>query len=491
MTASSWELAGMLAGCGAAALAILARDPRLRLGAIAVAMTIAPVLVAGDVWHQPRVVLFREDTAQVAAVAVAAVVVVLALAVLLARFPAAFGVLALALLPLRVPVEIGGETANLLIPLYALIAGAVAAALWTTWRGGSGAGRDSGPGAVVGLSRDPASWLRWILALTLVAYAVQSAYSRDVSNAIENAGFFLIPFAVMFALLLEIRWSRRLLTAALVAVGAMATLFAGIAIYQWVARDLFLNSELLESNQLHQYFRVNSLFFDPNILGRYLALAITAGAAVVAWTDDRRAHAAGAALAGFALVAVGFTFSITSVAALVAGLATLAVIRWRIRGAALTAALGVAAAAVFLGAGGVPSTDLERDRGFDSGRGDLVSGGLELADERPVAGWGSGSFGVAYWEEIEPVRMTISHAEPVTVAAEQGSLGFLVYVALVVAAIVVLFTGRDARTPARPAVAACFVVMLVHSFGYAGFAIDPATWALLALGVSLRERPPD
>jgi len=89
------------------------------------------------------------------------------------------------------------------------------------------------------------------------------------------------------------------------------------------------------------------------------------------------------------------------------------------------------------------------------------------------------------------VRMTISHAEPVTVAAEQGSLGFLVYIALVVTAIAVLFTGRDARTPARPAVAACFVVMLVHSFGYAGFAIDPATWALLALGVSVRERPPD
>jgi hypothetical protein len=28
--------------------------------------------------------------------------------------------------------------------------------------------------------------------------------------------------------------------------------------------------------------------------------------------------------------------------------------------------------------------------------------------------------------------------------------------------------------------------MLVHSISYAGFAIDPATWALLGMGVGLR-----
>ena len=36
--------------------------------------------------------------------------------------------------------------------------------------------------------------------------------------------------------------------------------------------------------------------------------------------------------------------------------------------------------------------------------------------------------------------------------------------------------------PARAGVAACYAALLVHSLGYAGFAIDPATWALLALG---------
>ncbi len=47
--------------------------------------------------------------------------------------------------------------------------------------------------------------------------------------------------------------------------------------------------------------------------------------------------------------------------------------------------------------------------------------------------------------------------------------------------------GRSAgRSLARSAVAACFVAMIVSSFGYTGFVIDPAVWALLGLGVALR-----
>jgi hypothetical protein len=33
--------------------------------------------------------------------------------------------------------------------------------------------------------------------------------------------------------------------------------------------------------------------------------------------------------------------------------------------------------------------------------------------------------------------------------------------------------------------------MLVSSFGYTGFVIDPAVWALLALGVATRRDPPE
>ncbi len=31
---------------------------------------------------------------------------------------------------------------------------------------------------------------------------------------------------------------------------------------------------MIRSNEFHIYFRVNSVFWDPNVYGRYLALAI-------------------------------------------------------------------------------------------------------------------------------------------------------------------------------------------------------------------------
>ncbi|MGH2955235.1 MAG: O-antigen ligase family protein, partial [Solirubrobacterales bacterium] len=139
-----------------------------------------------------------------------------------------------------------------------------------------------------------------------------------------------------------------------------------------------------------------------------------------------------------------------------------------------------------------PSSDIQTDREFDSGRSDLIEGGLELAEDRPVGGYGSGSFGAAFVAEIDPqARSAISHSEPITVAAEQGAAGLAVYAAFVVVALVTVLGGGAGRSPARVAVAACFVAMLVHSLGYAGFAIDPVTWALLGLAVALRRDPPE
>ena len=49
------------------------------------------------------------------------------------------------------------------------------------------------------------------LALVVVLYALQALYSSDVEHAVKTLGFFYVPFAVTFRLLLEVRWSRRLL----------------------------------------------------------------------------------------------------------------------------------------------------------------------------------------------------------------------------------------------------------------------------------------
>src|SRR5204863_10135558 len=96
---------------------------------------------------------------------------------------------------------------------------------------------------------------------------------------------------------------------------------------------------------------------------------------------------------------------------------------------------------------------------------------------------------------------TISHSEPVTVAAEQGALGLIAYLALLAAALWTLFSGMRAMAPghgapfrtlrqgdrvelgpARIALAAAFGGLLVHTIGYAAYLTDPLTWALLAVG---------
>ncbi len=492
MNATALELAGMLVATGAAAAAVLAAPGRARLIAMGIALAAAPVLVLGSVWDEPRVVDFRGSPAQIGAAVIVGGLALAALAAIFRRRPAVFAIAAFAVVPLRVPLEIGGETANLLVPLYLVIGAGVISQLGdrrpqTTARGPQTADR-----AVV--------WLRSLLALTLVLYAVQAAYSEDVANAIENIGFFLVPFAVMYALLVEVEWTTALLRRVLIAVAAVAGLCAAVAIYQWLARDLFLNPELFDANQLHVYFRANSVFFDPNILGRYLALALTALGACIAWSSDRRTAAAALAVCALLLTGLVFSFSITSFAAALAGLGMVALLHWGWRGAAAAAALGAAGLVALVIAGGTPGSDIQTDRGIDSGRSDLIEGGLVLAGlqqedagepetGRPLTGYGSGSFGAAFVERIDnQARSVVSHSEPITVAAEQGAIGLVVYAGLIGAALVTLLTGGAGRTLARTAVAACFVAVLIHSLGYAGFAIDPATWALLGLGVALATR---
>ncbi len=135
----------MLLACGGAAAALLARDPRLRYGAAAVALLTAPALVAGDVWQTERFVDLRDDPAKLVAVIVVSVAAVGAAAAVFYRLPWAFPVSAFAALPLRVPVQLGGETSHLLLPLYLVIAAGFACFAYRAFaREGDGA-TDSRP----------------------------------------------------------------------------------------------------------------------------------------------------------------------------------------------------------------------------------------------------------------------------------------------------------------------------------------------------------
>jgi O-antigen ligase len=166
-------------------------------------------------------------------------------------------------------------------------------------------------------------------------------------------------------------------------------------------------------------------------------------------------------------------------------------LRWRIRWAVAAGVAILMAAAIFFTVSGVSRSDLsstDKIQTFSSGRVSLITGGYDLTKDRPGWGFGSGSFGTAFKDHVDSTaKTTASHSEPLTVGAEQGFIGLIVYAALIVLALVVLLSGaRDSVGAA--VIAACFVAIFVHSLGYADFTVDPATWALLGVGVALRRR---
>lgn len=494
MTASAPQFAGILIACGAAATAVLARDARLRYAAAVVALIAAPALVLGDVWDTSRVVSLRHPPEKLVALCVAAVVTAAVVAAIFRRFEWAFPIAAFAVLPIRVPIPVAGQTSHLLVPLYLVIAGGVLCFGYAALRGPLARNVDGAPPRHSATLRESplVVWLYRVLAATLVLYAIQAFYSDDVSNAIENASFFIVPFALLFATFGEVRWSDRLLGWILVTVTAVALVFAGVAFWEYAVRDLLLSKgDLLASNQLHLYFRVNSLFYDPNIFGRDLALVMVALGAYIAWARSGRLAIAAAAAAGVLLGALALSYSITGFVALVAGLLVVLALRWGLRWAIGAGLAMVAATAIFLAVSGVGRTDLSSTDKIEvasSGRVSLVTGGYDLARDRPAWGWGSGSFGEAFKEHVdEHARTTVSHSEPLTVGAEQGAIGLVVYIALVVLGLLVLL-GHARESLAATAVAACFVALIVHSLGYADFSVDPAMWALLGVGVALRLR---
>ena len=72
-------------------------------------------------------------------------------------------------------------------------------------------------------------------------------------------------------------------------VAGLALVFAAVGFSSTPRGHLLLsNAKVQESNDLKPYFRVNSLFFDPNIYGRFLALTMIALAAMLVWTRERR-----------------------------------------------------------------------------------------------------------------------------------------------------------------------------------------------------------
>ncbi len=322
-------------------------------------------------------------------------------------------------------------------------------------------------------------------------YALQAAYSSHFEKALEQMVFFYVPFALAFCLLRRIDWTPALTRHCLALLVGLAVLFALVGFVEYATKHIFLNPKLIAANQDHAYFTVNSVFFDPNIFGRFLALVMVMLGAVLLYARRQKTQLVTLAVLAILWGGLVLTLSRSSLGALLVGLGTVAALRWHVGRAVFVAAgvVAVAAAAIAIS----PTTfGLNQGlNGASNGRPDLVSGGLDLFKGRPVWGFGSGSFETEYAaHHHQPGQtLTASHTIPVTIAAEQGLIGLLAYLALVVAALITLLE-RSREDPARVAVAAAFVALLFHTMLYADFLEDPITWTLLAIGVALSGRPP-
>jgi O-antigen ligase len=440
-----------------------------------------------------------------AALALAALVAIGILAFVMRRDPRIFPVLAVIALPFRLPISADGRTVNLLLPLYAVVAAGVlvhlAPRLWLPggWRrpgeppGANEAGRRSSIAYRSG--RSPIA-LDWLLLASVGLYALQIVYSTDPAKGAENLAFFYVPFGLLYVLLREAPWTPRLLATCLGSAVVLAVVFAGVGDIEYLRKSLFLNPKVVAANEYDNYFRVNSLFFDPSIYGRFLALVMIAVTTVVLWTRARREQLIGAGALAWLMVGLVTSFSQSSIAALLLGLAVLAAWRWDVRGTVYVSLALAAIAAVVVAA--APSSlhfGLKGSGGSannaTSGRAKLASGGLELFADRPLSGYGAGSFETEYKRHgggTAENATSASHTIPITVAAEQGVVGLALYVALIAVALMTLFRGAG-RSPPRIAIAACFAALVLHTWVYADFLEDPLTWTLLGLGVAFATKP--
>ncbi|WP_028060678.1 O-antigen ligase family protein [Candidatus Solirubrobacter pratensis] len=468
------ESAGVVAVVACTGAAVLAPSRRARGGATLAALVLTPALLIDDLSTSERLDALTGRPVLTAIGAVVALAALAAAAAVASRRPALVAVAAIAAMPFRIPLSVSGDTVNLLVPLYAVIGAGALASAARDLRGGAGG------------TRRPTGLEVALLGFTLL-YAVQAAYSADFAKALEQIVFFYAPFALLFKLLAELEWTPRLLRACLATMTALALVFCAIGFVQLATGTVWLNEKLIAGNRYTTYFRVNSVFFDPNVYGRFLIVAMIGVLTAALWSRRPRAVPAAAAVLAVLWLGLLTTRSESSMLSLIVGVAALAALRGapdRLlrRGAPVLVAGAVVALAAAALAGGSSL------RKATSGRSDLVSGGVQLFAERPVAGWGSGSFAVQYrrhGEARSAAAVSASHTIPVTVAAEQGIVGLAAYVALLVAAFRLLLPGAS-ESAARAGVAAAFAALVVHTLLYAAFLEDPLAWILLGAGVALR-----
>jgi hypothetical protein len=439
-------------------LVLLARGRLTLLGGLAV----LALAEAGLALSLGDASLDKLTSAAGAAAAVAGVVLLAAGAALLAWRPAWVSIAVLAAAPFRPPLEFSSSNRFLvsiaedgrlgrLLPLYFVLAAAVAALGWRTLRG------------------RPVRTLPPVISLPAAAFFalafVSLLWADDMEAGTNLLAFFTLPFAALLATVARADFQDyvpRVLAG--VALG-LASLFALVGLYQVATHKLFFYApNLAVSNANTDYFRVTSLFGDPSLYGRHVVLGIGVALALLVTGRWRTWPLIGLIVVMWA--GLLFSYSQSSMAALL--LVTLALglltgdrrVRLAVTGLAVAAAL---AAASFVA---VELVNGERLNHITSDRTERVQDTTRVIAHNPVVGVGIGGQPHASRELLESDRPTpnfVSHTTPLTVAAELGAIGVVLYLWLLVGGARLIEQVRRREAALGLALVASFVGLFVHA----------------------------
>jgi O-antigen ligase len=464
-------------GAGGVALLLVARPYALRLaGIVLLAIGLVPLVLH----EQPS--LGDRLQAHPLLLPPAAVALVVALVVggaLASRWPwlvVAGCVVAGLRLPLRDP----PAPSDHLLPLYAFLACGLAAHAYELVR------RRARPPAL-----GP-------LAPALAAWVLLAAASLFWTSSLDKGAFAVIDVALPFGALTALVGSfglERVFPVRLARLQvALGLLFALVALYQWQTHHLFSSRKLEVDNAYASFYRVNSLFYDPSLFGRFQALAILTlvGALLIARRAPRPLLLVLASAAVF--VGLALSYSQSSLLALDVGLVVIAGVVWRGRAVAGFAGLAVL---VLLASLALPAT---RHKLFHtslsnvtSNRSSILSKGVDAFERHPFAGSGLGSFARSAGTTPQERARIAPHNVVLQEAVELGVLGLIVLAGIVLALLRLLLRPADAargRT-LRLVLAAELAAIAVSSLFYAALFEDPVFWvaaALVALSASVPMR---
>ena len=412
-------------------------------------------------------------------------------------------------MPLRVPLSAAGSSANLLVPLYltalAILLAEVVLRDRLRWPDD--------------LPRDPA---RYALAAVIAVAGVTTlwvglhyaAHDAAFAASLTKLFAFFLPFAVVYYLVYRYLARREDLYRLVFALLGSGAVLAVVGLVQYPTRWTFINrAKILREAQIEHVYRINSLFWDPNMCGRFMVVvAVLAAAAALALPGTRRRWLP-AGVAALAAAALLLTFSRSSWLALSTA-AILFEFVWlgRRKGlvvASLTVALllGGFVAYTQLRSPGATERKLETLYGWNKlsgGRAYLVRGGWKMFERHPE-GIGFGGFPLAYpdYRQYHLVRgekrplgakdLTESHTTAMTILAEQGVEGIAAFVALLVAYFATALRSAGLREDRRLRLLqggfmAVVLAILLHSFFYNAFFEDPYLWTVMAASMAIRCR---